>query len=67
LFIAYKSKKYRAKKVTDDLHYQVTISEMKREGNYSVDVYLGENFISKLYIKTHSKIATKNSDFDNLE
>ena len=51
---------------TDENHYKVHVSNMKRAKTYAVDVYIGENLITRLDVTTKGKSASVNSDFDDL-
>lgn len=57
--------KFQANKV-DENHYIVNVDVMKRAKAYVLDVYVGENLITKLDIVTKGKSASVNSDFDDL-
>ena len=65
LVVEYSGKKYYAQK-NDTNHYTVTIEEIKRACNTSIDVYLGDNLISHLHLMISGKSASMNSDFDDL-
>lgn len=51
---------------TDDNHYTVHVPNMKRAKTYAVDVYVGENLITRIEVTTKGKSASVNSDFDDL-
>lgn len=51
---------------TDENHYKVHVPNMKRAKPYVVDVYIGENLITRLDVTTKGKSASVNSDFDDL-
>ena len=50
----------------DENHYSVHVPNMKRAKTYAVDVYVGENLITRLEVTTKGKSASVNSDFDDL-
>lgn len=56
---------FQAMKV-DENHYKVHAPIMKRAKTYAVDVYVGENLITRLDVVTKGKSASVNSDFDDL-
>lgn len=47
-------------------HYSVKLSDTKRAGSYSADVYAGDNLIGKVIIKAQSKSGNVNDAFDDL-
>lgn len=50
----------------DANHYSVKLPDTKRAGDYSADVYAGDNLISKIMIKAQGKSGTVNDAFDDL-
>lgn len=56
---------FTASKV-DENHYNVQVTTMKRAKKYPVDVYVGENLITRIDVTTKGKSASVNSDFDDL-
>jgi hypothetical protein len=51
---------------TDENHYAVTLPDTKRAGNYSADVYAGDDLIGQVLIKAQGKSGKVNDDFDGL-
>lgn len=51
---------------TDENHYKVHVTNMKRAKTYAVDVYVGENLVTRLDVTTKGKSASVNSEFDDL-
>lgn len=47
-------------------HYEVILSDMKKSGNYLIEVFSGDNFIKEFSINAKSKIGHDNKDFDDL-
>ncbi len=58
-------KRYLASQI-DANHYSVKLPDTKRAGNYSADVYAGDNLISQIMIKAQGKSAKVNDAFDDL-
>ena len=50
----------------DANHYSVNLPDTKRAGDYSADVYAGENLIGKIMIKAQGKSGKVNDAFDDL-
>jgi hypothetical protein len=50
----------------DSNHYSVKLYDTKRAGDYSAEVYMGDNLIGQIVIKAQGKSAKVNSDFDEL-
>jgi hypothetical protein len=50
----------------DANHYSVKLPDTKRAGDYSADVYAGDNLIGKIMIKAQSKSGKVNDAFDEL-
>ena len=65
LSVCVEGERFRANKV-DENHYMVYASVMKRAKTYGVDIYVGENLITKIDITTRGKSASVNTDFDAL-
>ena len=65
LSVCVEGERFRANKV-DENHYMVYASVMKRAKTYGVDIYVGENLITKIDITTRGKSASVNTDFDDL-
>lgn len=65
VFIILNDKKYSATKV-DDNHYKVVLIDLKRAGDYPIDIYAGDNLIDKTIIKAQGKSAKINETFDDL-
>ena len=51
---------------TDENHYDVALPDTKRAGEYSADVYAGDDLIGQVMIKAQGKSGKSNDDFDNL-
>ncbi len=47
-------------------HYNVKLPDIKRAGNYSCDIYAGDDLIGKILIKAQSKSGKIKDDFDDL-
>ncbi|MGC8482411.1 MAG: BREX-4 system phosphatase PglZ [Thermodesulfobium sp.] len=52
--------------VLDGLHYKVALPDIKRAGNYSADVYAGDDLIGEVQIKAQGKSGKKNDEFEDL-
>jgi len=65
LMVHVEGESFVASKV-DDNHYKVQVAVMKRAKKYPVDVYVGENLITRFDVTTKGKSASVNSDFDDL-
>jgi hypothetical protein len=63
--LALNSKRYVALP-TDENHYDVALPNIKRAGEYSADVYSGDDLIGQVVIKAQGKSGKSNDDFDNL-
>lgn len=50
----------------DANHYSVKLPDTKRAGDYSADVYAGDNLIGKIMIKAQGKSGKVNDAFDDL-
>ena len=50
----------------DSNHYSVKLPDIKRAGEYSADVYTGDNLIGKIMIKAQGKSGNINDAFDDL-
>lgn len=51
---------------TDENHYEVTLPDVKRAGDYPAAVYSGDDLIGQVLIKALGKSGKSNDDFDNL-
>lgn len=58
-------KHYSASQI-DANHYSVELPDTKRAGDYSADVYAGDNLIGKIMIKAQGKTGKVNDAFDDL-
>jgi hypothetical protein len=58
-------KPYSASQI-DANHYSVKLPDTKRAGDYSADVYAGDNLIGKIMIKAQGKSGKVNDAFDDL-
>lgn len=58
-------KRYSASPL-DDNHYKVVLPNTKRAGDYSADVYSGDDLIGTITIKAHGKSGKVNDKFDDL-
>jgi hypothetical protein len=58
-------KRYPASQI-DAIHYSVKLPDTKRAGDYSADVYSGDNLIGKIMIKAQGKSGKVNDAFDDL-
>ena len=58
-------KPYSASQI-DANHYCVKLPDTKRAGDYSADVYAGDNLLGKIMIKAQSKSGKVNDAFDDL-
>lgn len=50
----------------DSNHYSVKLSDIRRAGEYHMEVYAGDNLIGNILIKTQGKTGKVNDDFDGL-
>jgi len=50
----------------DANHYTVKLPDTKRAGDYSAEVYAGDNLIGKILFKAQGKSGKVNDDFDDL-
>ena len=50
----------------DNNHYRVDIPDIRRAGTTPADVYLGEDLVTQISIKSVGKSASMNADFDDL-
>jgi len=58
-------KRYSASQI-DANHYSLKLPDTKRAGDYSADVYAGDNLIGKVMIKAQGKSGKVNDAFDDL-
>ena len=58
-------KPYSASQI-DTNHYSVKLPDTKRAGDYSAEVYAGDNLIGKITIKAQGKSGKVNDAFDDL-
>jgi len=58
-------KPYSASQI-DVNHYYVKLPDTKRAGNYSADVYAGDNLVGEILIKAQGKSGKINDAFDDL-
>jgi hypothetical protein len=58
-------KPYSASQI-DANHYSVKLPDTKRAGDYSADVYAGDNLIGKIMMKAQGKSGKVNDAFDGL-
>jgi hypothetical protein len=58
-------KRYSASQI-DANHYSVKLPDTKRAGDYSADVYAGDNLIGTIMIKAQGKSGKVNDAFDDL-
>ncbi|MDO8872211.1 MAG: BREX-4 system phosphatase PglZ [Methanoregula sp.] len=58
-------KHYSASQI-DAYHYSVKLPDTKRAGEYSADIYAGDNLIGNIKIRAQSKSGKVNDDFDGL-
>lgn len=58
-------KRYSASQI-DANHYSVKLPDTKRAGDYSADIYAGDNLIGKIMIKAQGKTGKVNDAFDDL-
>lgn len=57
--------RYSAVKI-DANHYRVTLTDLKRAGEYPADVYVVDDLVSKIKIVAQGKSGKVNDDFDDL-
>lgn len=57
--------RYSADKI-DTNHYNVSLPDLKRAGEYSADVYVGDDLVSKIKIMAQGKSGKVNDDFNNI-
>lgn len=58
-------KSYPASQV-DTNHYSVKLPDIKRAGNYSAEVYAGDNLVGKVFFKAQGKSGKINDAFNDL-
>jgi len=58
-------KSYPASQV-DANHYSVKLPDIKRAGDYSAEVYAGDNLVGKIFIKAQGKSGRVNDAFNDL-
>lgn len=63
--VVLQGKRYAASQ-TDAQHYAVKLPDVRRAGEYSGDVYAGDNLIGTITIKAQGKSGKINNDFDDL-
>ncbi len=65
VLVVLNGKSYSASQI-DENHYSVKLPDTKRAGDYSAEVYEGDNLVGKILIKAQSKSGKVNDDFDDL-
>ena len=50
----------------DPNHYSVMLPDIKRAGEYPVEVYAGDNLIGNILIEAQGKSVKVNNEFDGL-
>lgn len=65
VYIILDDKRYSSTKI-DDNHYKIVLSDLKRAGDYPVEIYAGDNLIDRTVIKAQGKSARINETFDDL-
>ncbi|MDR0696176.1 MAG: BREX-4 system phosphatase PglZ [Christensenellaceae bacterium] len=59
------NKQYKATK-NNDHTFSVELTDIKKAGEYNADVFVGDNLVGNILIKTQGKSASINKDFDDL-
>ncbi len=65
VFVVVNGKPYLALQI-DANHYLVKLPDIKRVGEYPVDVYMGDNLIGKIMFMAQGKSGKINDAFDDL-
>ena len=65
IFAVLNGKRYSASQI-DANHYSVMLPDTKRAGDYSADIYAGDNLIGTIMIKAQGKSGKVNDAFDEL-
>ena len=52
--------------MVDTAHYNVLIADIKRSGNYIIDVFEGENLLGQVTLQAKGAVGTSKSGFDDL-
>ena len=65
LTVSYESVRYASKRI-DDNHYIVDIPDIKKAGTYPLDMYIGNDLVSRIEINVIGKSASMNDVFDDL-
>ncbi len=65
VYVVLNGKRYPASQI-DPNHYSVKLPDTKRAGQYSADVYVGDDLIGKIMIKVQGKTGKINDDFNDL-
>ena len=60
-----KGKTYQAKCI-DENHYSFSLSDIKRSGKYTAEVYDGTNLIGNITFTVKGAVGSTNSGFDDL-
>ena len=63
--VVFRDKTYKADMV-DTAHYNVLIADIKRSGNYIIDVFEGENLLGQVTLQAKGAVGTSKSSFDDL-
>lgn len=63
--VIYQDESYKATQ-RDETHFDFLISEIKRSGNYTVDVLDGDNLIGQVSLKVKGAVGSSKNDFDTL-
>ncbi len=66
VLIMFKEKSYMATQYIDKHHFFVKLPDVKRAGDYEIDVYVGDNYIDHLIVKMQGRSGRVNEDFDEL-
>lgn len=65
VYVEYNGNKIKGIKM-DESHWKFTINEIKRAGNYLMNIYIGESLVSSLEVQAVGKMAIINNDFEDL-
>ena len=63
--LVFKGKRYSASPM-DENHYKVALPDIKRAGDYTANVYAGDNLIGIVLIKAQGKSGKLNDSFEDL-
>lgn len=65
VFVEYSGEKYLGNK-KDDNHWEFNVSNIKKAGEFSINVYIENSLMKTFTLQTVGKMALMNDDFDDL-